>query len=409
MKAQVTEQISIAQAKKALEQAARLYLSKDQQGRYRIDRRRARPVCLMGPAGIGKTEIVRQVAEELGLAFLSYSVTHHTRQSALGLPQLTQREVDGRTVRMTEYTMSEIIAEVYRVMEETGKREGILFLDEFNCASETMRPIMLQLLQNKTFGPHAIPEGWMLVLAGNPGTYNAAASEVDAVTADRLRMLWLRPDYEAWEDYMCRKMGHPVVLSYLSCHRDHFYVFEKGADGTGLVTARGWEDLSVMLRLMEEAGYPVDLPFVAQYLQCAVVAREFYCYYQHYASLVGSGLVNAILSGRSDPELIDAVEDLDLMDQWALTGVLMSQLETLCSAPGREKEASNAMDTVLLFYQEHFEGRPLLEFMMEAVTKSDLCASFIAQHGSQAYRDGAAAVFFNGGLPTDAELRKAVS
>ena len=112
MKAQVVEQVTVAQAKTAIAQTAALYFAKDANGRYRIDRRRARPVCLMGPAGIGKTEVVRQVAEEQGLAFLSYSVTHHTRQSAIGLPRLSECEVDGRTVPITEYTMSEIIAEV---------------------------------------------------------------------------------------------------------------------------------------------------------------------------------------------------------------------------------------------------------------------------------------------------------
>lgn len=261
MKAQVVEQVTVAQAKTAIAQTAALYFAKDANGRYRIDRRRARPVCLMGPAGIGKTEVVRQVAEEQGLAFLSYSVTHHTRQSAIGLPRLSECEVDGRTVPITEYTMSEIIAEVYRVMRESGKKEGILFLDEFNCASETLRPIMLQLLQSKTFGPHAIPEGWMLVLAGNPSEYNVSARALDAVTADRLRMLWLQPDYNAWRAYMVSRGVHPVVLSYLDDHRRQFYVFEKGKDGEALVTARGWEDLSVMLRMMEEFGYPVDLPF----------------------------------------------------------------------------------------------------------------------------------------------------
>ena len=64
MKAQVTETVTIAQAKTALEQTARLYFQKRPDGSYAIDRRRARPVCLMGPAGIGKTEVVRQVAEE---------------------------------------------------------------------------------------------------------------------------------------------------------------------------------------------------------------------------------------------------------------------------------------------------------------------------------------------------------
>ena len=288
MKAQVTESVTIAQAKQALEQTAELYFLKNEEGGYRIDRRRARPVCLMGPAGIGKTEIVRQVAREKGLAFLSYSVTHHTRQSAIGLPRLKEWEQDGKKLSVTEYTVSEIIAEVYRVMEETGKKEGILFLDEFNCASETLRPVMLQLLQSKTFGPHAIPEGWMLVLAGNPGEYNVSAGELDAVTADRMRLLWLRPDYEAWRSYMTTRNVHPVVLSYLDSHRKSFYLFEKSSEGTALVTARGWEDLSVMLWLMEERGFEIDLAFVAQFIQSARVAHDFMTWYQQQCKMRAS-------------------------------------------------------------------------------------------------------------------------
>ena len=249
---------------------------------------RARPVCLMGLAGIGKTEIVRQVAREKGLAFLSYSVTHHTRQSAIGLPRLKEWEQDGKKLSVTEYTVSEIIAEVYRVMEETGKKEGILFLDEFNCASETLRPVMLQLLQSKTFGPHAIPEGWMLVLAGNPGEYNVSAGELDAVTADRMRLLWLRPDYEAWRSYMTTRNVHPVVLSYLDAHRKSFYLFEKSSEGTALVTARGWEDLSVMLWLMEERSFEIDLAFVAQFIQSARVAHDFMTWYQQQCKMRAS-------------------------------------------------------------------------------------------------------------------------
>mgnify|MGYP007134713114 CR=1 FL=1 len=54
--------------------------------------------------------------------------------------------------------MSEIIASVYETMERTGCQEGILFLDEINCVSETLAPTMLQFLQNKTFGTHRVPE-----------------------------------------------------------------------------------------------------------------------------------------------------------------------------------------------------------------------------------------------------------
>lgn len=235
MKSQIIETVTIAQAKDTIAQAADIYFSRDQRGRYRMERRRARPVCLMGPAGVGKTEIVRQVAQDKGLAFLSYSITHHTRQSIIGLPRLIQGTMEGRTVSMTEYTMSEIIAQIYRTMEETSLQEGILFLDEFNCASESLRPIMLQLLQDKSFGPHAIPDGWMLVLAGNPTEYNRAASALDPVTADRMRLVHIVPDYPAWRAYAKTRDIHPVVLSYLDNHKEHFYICQREEDGTALV------------------------------------------------------------------------------------------------------------------------------------------------------------------------------
>ena len=69
---------------------------------------------------------------------------------------------------MTEYTMSEIVAAVYDCMEATGLSEGILFLDEINCVSETLAPAMLQFLQYKTFGNHKIPDGWIVVTAREP-------------------------------------------------------------------------------------------------------------------------------------------------------------------------------------------------------------------------------------------------
>ena len=389
MKAQVVEQVTVAQAKTAIAQTAALYFAKDANGRYRIDRRRARPVCLMGPAGIGKTEVVRQVAEEQGLAFLSYSVTHHTRQSAIGLPRLSECEVDGRTVPITEYTMSEIIAEVYRVMRESGKKEGILFLDEFNCASETLRPIMLQLLQSKTFGPHAIPDGWMLVLAGNPSEYNVSARALDAVTADRLRMLWLQPDYNAWRAYMVSRGVHPVVLSYLDDHRRQFYVFEKGKDGEALVTARGWEDLSVMLRMMEEFGYPVDLPFVAQYIQSAQVAREFISYYHQYSTIIASGLADAVFTNSLTEKQEKKLSEMSFPQKWALTAVVLTRLEQIC-ADAKKGKADAAIRNVL-----HFDGAPQQEFLLGGITNTDAIALYIAEHGSDAYGASAEKVFFS--------------
>lgn len=409
MKLQVTETVNIAQAKTTLEQTARLYFSRDKKGGYRMDRRRARPVCLIGPAGVGKTEIVRQVARELDLAFLSYSVTHHTRQSAIGLPRLAETQVDGVTVSVTEYTMSEIIAEVYRVMNKTGKKEGILFLDEFNCASETMRPIMLQLLQAKTFGPHAIPEGWMLVLAGNPPEYNAAASALDAVTADRMRLIHLRPDYSAWREYMVKHKIHPIILSYLDDHKRHFYVFEKGNDGTALVTARAWEDLSVILRMMEEQGFEVDLPFVAQYLQSSQVAREFITYYRQYAAIIAEGTPDRILNEKPTKELVSRVDAMSFLERWALTSILLLRLEAACEAEGNEARADAMLERAILFFDRYLAQEPQNEFLLNGVTNCVSIASLIAKTGNEAYRAAAEKMFFSGNTPNVRELKKLIS
>ena len=384
MKSQIIESVTIQQARKTLMQAVRIYFRKDRLGHYAMDRRRARPLCLLGPAGVGKTEIVRQVAEENGLAFLSYSITHHTRQSIIGLPRLVEGSVDGSPCSMTEYTMSEIIAQIYRTMEESGKTEGILFLDEFNCASESLRPIMLQLLQEKSFGPHLIPDGWMLVLAGNPSEYNRAATDLDAVTADRMRVMHIQPDYTAWRGYMVSRKVHPVVLSYLDNHKDHFYVYRRDEGGTALATARGWEDLSIMMGELEAAGEALDLPTVAQYLQAADVARSFFSYYSQYAAIISSGLVEQVLS--RDPAAVAAMRKMSFDRAWSMVSALLQHVQSdadealaldITTATAHKalsvikqtltENASLEVDQALLKAAEAMEDRPARQFLLDCV------------------------------------------
>ena len=142
--------MNIKEAKEEIKKSVQIYLDKDAFGRYTIPVSHQRPVFMVGAPGIGKTAIMQQIASELDIALVSYSMTHHTRQSALGLPVIQEMDYDGGHALVSEYTMSEIIAAIYRVMEESGKREGILFLDEINCVSETLAPAMLLLDRKST-------------------------------------------------------------------------------------------------------------------------------------------------------------------------------------------------------------------------------------------------------------------
>ena len=94
---------------------------------------------------------MERIARECEIGLVAYTITHHTRQSAVGLPFIQHKIYGGKEYSVTEYTMSEIIASVYDRIRETGLKEGILFIDEINCVSETLAPTMLQFLQCKTF------------------------------------------------------------------------------------------------------------------------------------------------------------------------------------------------------------------------------------------------------------------
>ena len=146
--------MNIKDAKEEIRRTLRAYTAPEG---YRIPRVRQRPILLIGPPGIGKTAIVEQVAEECQAGFVSYTMTHHTRQSAIGLPFLKEKDYEGKHFSITEYTMSEIIASIYQYMEDSGHKTGILFIDEINCVSET-RIRLSAIIRYQRGGSSWLPE-----------------------------------------------------------------------------------------------------------------------------------------------------------------------------------------------------------------------------------------------------------
>lgn len=265
--------MNIRQAKNEIKHTVEAYLKKDEAGDYEIPEIRQRPVLLMGPPGIGKTQIMEQIARELGVGLVAYTITHHTRQSAVGLPFIREEEFAGKTYSVTEYTMSEIIASVYRRIRDSGQREGILFIDEINCVSETLAPTMLQFLQCKTFGNQKIPEGWVIVAAGNPPEYNKSVRDFDMVTLDRVRYMTVEADYRVWKEYARAQHISGAILSYLELRPGNFYRVEADVDGMQFVTARGWEDLSNLMAVYEKLGFLVDEQVIREYIHHAMWRR----------------------------------------------------------------------------------------------------------------------------------------
>lgn len=334
--------MNIKEAKEQIMHAMMAYFTKDDFGNYVIPIEKQRPVFLMGPPGVGKTAIMEQIAAELGVSLVSYSMTHHTRQSALGLPFIVKKCYGGKEYDVSEYTMSEIIASVYDMIETTGCKEGILFLDEINCVSETLAPAMLQFLQYKIFGCHRVPEGWIVVTAGNPPEFNHSVRDFDIVTWDRLKRIDVEADYGVWKEYAYRRGVHASILTYLDIKKADFYSIETTVDGKSFVTARGWSDLSDMIHLYESNGLPVTEQLISQYLQNKRIAKSFAIYYDLFRKYRSDYQVDDIVCGRASEHVKTRAREAKFDERLSLLGLLIERVTqetrgSVCATMGLEE------------------------------------------------------------------------
>ncbi len=418
--------MNIKQAKQEILHTVTSYLKKDESGDYRIPSIRQRPILMIGPPGVGKTQIMEQIARETGIGLVSYTITHHTRQTAVGLPFIKEEEFDGQTYSVTEYTMSEIIASIHREMKRTGVREGILFIDEINCVSETLAPTMLQFLQCKTFGNQEVPKGWIIVAAGNPPEYNKSVREFDVVTLDRVRQIPVEADYGVWKEYAASldtqaasdsvhtgdreklssettqgttDMGiHRAIRAYLDLHPEDFYRMETDTDGRHFVTARGWEDLSNILTVYHEENIPVTEEVIYEYLSHHEVAENFASYLEMFFKYEEEYPMDRILDGDVPSVIYERLLRADFDERVTvvqlLTKAILNRIQAYTSTKTesgndvtsslREK-ASEAMENAFVFMESAFSrGEEMVLFVTELTITTD-SVLFLAENPNEKY------------------------
>lgn len=347
--------MNILQAKNEIKNTVQAYLSKNSFGEYEIESKNQRPLLLIGPPGIGKTQIMEQISKECQIGLVSYTIMHHTRQSAVGLPFIQEKEFQGKTYSITEYTMSEIIASVYSKMEETGLKEGILFIDEINCVSETLAPTMLQFLQNKTFGNQKVPSGWIIVAAGNPSEYNKSVRDFDVVTMDRIRYIHVETDYYVWKEYAISKHIHPMILSYLELKPNNFYTVSTSVDGMEFVTARGWEDLSYLLYTYEKMHLEISQDTIYEYLHHEDIAEDVFAYYLVYKKYQDDYGIDDILNGNVSSSIYARLFNAYFDERVSVVNLVMDGLLRQVNIYSFEKHCTDLWFGFLKNYRNHMD------------------------------------------------------
>jgi MoxR-like ATPase len=198
---------------------------------------RRRATMLWGPRGVGKSSVVRQVAAQHGVPLVDLRLT-------------TIEPVDLRGAIYADDTKARTVWFPPEFLPDADQPAGILFLDELTAADQRLQISAYSLILDRRIGHYALPDGWMVVAAGNAAHHGAVSHDMGTALADRLFHFNVQTVVEAFLAYALEHRLAPEVMAYLRVRPDKLDDTDAQLAADALVGAspRGWEDVSNVLR-----------------------------------------------------------------------------------------------------------------------------------------------------------------
>lgn len=192
---------------------------------------------LWSKPGIGKSSVVKQVASELGIQLID-----------LRLPQLEPSDLRGIPVPNRDTKRAEWFMPEYLPVDGNG----ILFLDEIEKASLSVRNSALQLILDRRVGSYRLPDGWSIVCAGNREDDGAFSQQLGSAMANRMIHFEIHPDYETWLSWARNNGISDSIIGYLAFRPDHLHRYDPGVNA--FPSPRSWEMANIMLQGIENSS-----------------------------------------------------------------------------------------------------------------------------------------------------------
>ncbi len=207
----------------------------DAQFAHQVLRRRA--TMLWGTRGVGKSSIVRQVAERFGVPLVDLRLT-------------TIEPVDLRGAIYADDTQRRTVWFPPEFLPSGDEPAGILFLDELTAADQRLQVSAYSLILDRRVGRYRLPEGWLVVAAGNASFHGAITHDMGTALADRMFHFNVQATIDAFLEHAATNGFAPEVMAYLKVRPDRLDDTQAQLSADHLVGAspRGWEDVSDVLR-----------------------------------------------------------------------------------------------------------------------------------------------------------------
>ena len=200
--------------------------------------KKKRPMFLWGPPGIGKSEVVAGITEELGGLMID-----------LRLGQMEPTDIRGIPYYNKDSGKMDWAPPVEMPDEETASQYPVvvLFLDEMNSAPASVQSAAYQLILNRRIGKYRLPDNVVMVAAGNRESDKGVTFRMPTPLANRFVHQEMRVDFTAWQEWAVLNSIHKDVVGYITFAKQDLYVFDAKSSSRAFATPRSWSFVSELL------------------------------------------------------------------------------------------------------------------------------------------------------------------
>lgn len=197
-----------------------------------------RPVFLWGPPGVGKSELVGQIASDLGGVMLDFRLAIRQPTDIIGIPYFNKDKGVMDWAPPVDLPSAEFAAR-YPVV--------VLFLDEMNSAAPAVQAAAYQLVLDRRVGQYVLPDNVVIVAAGNRETDKGVTFRMPTPLANRFVHLEVRVDFETWFNWAVEHNIHKDIVGYLQFRKNDLFDFDSKSASRAFATPRSWKFLSDLL------------------------------------------------------------------------------------------------------------------------------------------------------------------
>ena len=191
------------------------------------------PTFVWGPPGIGKSSVVKQVAEANGYGFIDLRLALMDPTDLKGIPFYDKEQHQALWAPPS-------------FLPKEG--EGILFLDELNSAPPAVQASAYQLILDRKVGEYTLPEGWAIVAAGNREGDRGVVYRMPAPLANRFVHLDMEVSVDDWRDWAFKAGVDTRVIAYIGYKSEDLFSFDPTKQEKSFATPRSWEFVSSLLQ-----------------------------------------------------------------------------------------------------------------------------------------------------------------